>query len=119
MLNIDAITRAYATGALWSSTDHAGFGPLDENYTLDDIAPETMANMRRDCEDFATANAGTIETTGAEAEQVGHDFWLTRNGHGAGFWDRGYGEPGEALSAAARACGGVDLYPRDDGLIHG
>lgn len=22
-------------------------------------------------------------------EQAGHDFWLTRNGHGAGFWDRG------------------------------
>lgn len=22
-----------------------------------------------------------------EIEQAGHDFWLTRNGHGAGFWD--------------------------------
>lgn len=21
-------------------------------------------------------------------EQAGHDFWLTRNGHGTGFWDR-------------------------------
>lgn len=20
--------------------------------------------------------------------QAGHDFWLTRNGHGAGFWDK-------------------------------
>ena len=27
-------------------------------------------------------------------EQAGHDFWLTRNGHGTGFWDRPeiYGE---------------------------
>lgn len=24
------------------------------------------------------------------AEQIGHDLWLTRNGHGAGFWDRPY-----------------------------
>lgn len=26
--------------------------------------------------------------------QAGHDFWLTRNGHGVGFWDRSdiYGE---------------------------
>ena len=25
---------------------------------------------------------------------MGHDYWLTRNGHGAGFWDRPeiYGE---------------------------
>ena len=22
-------------------------------------------------------------------EQAGHDFWLSRNGHGSGFWDRG------------------------------
>ena len=22
-------------------------------------------------------------------EQAGHDFWLTRNGHGVGVWDRG------------------------------
>jgi len=27
-------------------------------------------------------------------EQAGHDFWLTRNGHGTGFWDKPeiYGE---------------------------
>lgn len=32
---------------------------------------------------------------GADLEaQAGHDFWLTRNGHGTGFWDREdiYGE---------------------------
>lgn len=30
--------------------------------------------------------------------QFGHDYWLTRNGHGAGFWDRGLGEVGDKLS---------------------
>ena len=24
------------------------------------------------------------------ADYIGHDLWLTRNHHGAGFWDRGY-----------------------------
>ena len=24
----------------------------------------------------------------AAIEQAGHDFWLSRNGHGSGFWDR-------------------------------
>ena len=28
--------------------------------------------------------------------QIGHDLWLTRNGHGAGFWDRGLGAQGIA-----------------------
>jgi hypothetical protein len=55
-------------------------------------------------------------------ESVGHDFWLTRNGHGAGFWDRGLGELGERLSAAARVYGEdyvsnyVTVYPiREEG----
>ena len=32
------------------------------------------------------------------AELAGHDFALTRNGHGAGFWDRGLGEMGDMLT---------------------
>lgn len=38
--------------------------------------------------------------------QHGHDFLLTRNGHGAGFWDRGYPvDIGRDLSTNARAYG--------------
>lgn len=39
---------------------------------------------------------------------VAHDFWLTRNGHGSGFWDSPeiYGqEESEFLSSKARECG--------------
>jgi hypothetical protein len=36
---------------------------------------------------------------------AGHDFWLTRNGHGAGFWDRDLGEIGERLTKASEAYG--------------
>ena len=31
-------------------------------------------------------------------EAIGHDFWLTSQGHGAGFWDRGLGEVGDTLT---------------------
>lgn len=31
-------------------------------------------------------------------EHVGHDFWLTSQGHGAGFWDRGLEEVGDTLT---------------------
>ena len=50
---------------------------------------------------------------------AGHDFWLTRNGHGAGFWDRGLGEVGDRLSNACKAFGSYDLYIGDDGKIYG
>lgn len=40
-------------------------------------------------------------------EQIGHDIWLTRNGHGAGFWDRKeiYGNHADLFTAMARAMG--------------
>jgi hypothetical protein len=48
-----------------------------------------------------------LEATGQSLGQCGHDFILTRNHHGAGFWDRGYGEAGRRLTAAAQAFGEV------------
>jgi hypothetical protein len=48
---------------------------------------------------------------------------LTRNGHGAGFWNRFYGDQpatklGRALSDAAKVYGSCDLYIGDDGQIY-
>lgn len=43
-------------------------------------------------------------------KDAGHDFWLTRNGHGTGFWDRSetYGEfPSEYLTKVAESFGEV------------
>lgn len=50
---------------------------------------------------------------------AGHDFWLTRNGHGAGFWDGCWPkQAGEQLSALARTFGEVSIYRADDGLLY-
>ena len=127
-LKLDDFTRAYITAALWSSNDEStpqGGEPFDVNYDENDIAPETIAKMLTDCKAFQRDNAELLEQvpdTGREwsaAEQSGHDFWLTRNGHGAGFWDRGYGELGDKLTEACKAYREVDLYLGDDGQIYG
>lgn len=50
--------------------------------------------------------------------QIGHDLWLTRNGHGCGFWDlpEVYGEANAALfTRLAKAMGGLDAEFIDDG----
>jgi len=112
------IIRHYAGAALWSSTDGEDCTPLDDGRNEDDIAPETLQQMRDDCADFFRANRRQLRETGAGLDQHAHDFWLTRNGHGAGFWDRGYGPVGDALSDAAKVYGSVDLYVGDDGLVH-
>ena len=48
-----------------------------------------------------------------------HDFWLTRNGHGAGFWDGDYDdEVGTELTKIAHTFKELDCYVGDDGKIH-
>lgn len=104
----------YIKAALWSTMDNSdpntGGYPLDRNYGETDIFSGTLSQMAADCRDFQRANAELLEQAGSDG-QNGHDFWLTRNGHGAGFWDRGYPDKiGYALTKAARVYGEVDLY---------
>jgi len=89
---------------------------LDGDYSADDIEEGTLTEMRSDCESFAEGNI--LDLAGMDPGQAGHDFWLTRNGHGAGFWDRGLGEKGDRLSDAAHVWGEVNLYADADGAIH-
>jgi hypothetical protein len=112
---LDAFTRSYIETALWSSTDEDGLA-LDNSYDPEDIAPATLAEMVEDCEAFQRDHADDI---GDRAEQAGHDFWLTRNRHGAGFWDGDWPHPaGDRLAGAAHVHGSIDLYVGDDGMIH-
>jgi hypothetical protein len=117
-----AFFDAYVTCALWSSTDNSteqGGEPFDQNYGPEDIAPDTLKRMREDCDAFQRDQRDLLALIDASDEQNGHDFWLTRNGHGAGFWDRGYGVAGRELSEACKPWGTFDLYLGDDGKIHG
>ena len=121
----DAFTEAYLNCALWSMCDDSapqGGDPLDDNYSVDDISPDTLAAMEDDCRTFQRDNGEDItsqEKQIGDEGQAGHDFWLTRNGHGSGFWD-GYWsqEAGDRLTKACYVYGGFDLYVGDDGLIH-
>lgn len=58
-----------------------------------------------DCRAFAAHVKAEGCDTGEGLESVGHDLWLTRLGHGAGFWDRGAGDLGARLTEAAEALG--------------
>lgn len=120
---LDRMIDGYTECAIWSSLDMRE--PLDtlaECFdawaTADDLSPETIAAFRRDCTDFYAEHYGDQTAELWTPEQFGHDFWLTRNGHGAGFWDRGHGPIGQSLSDAARVYGTVDLYTGDDGRIY-
>ena len=97
---------------------------MDANYSIDDFAPEAMERALADCQKFQTLAADMIpngcirSNEFNEWEQAGHDFWLTRCGHGAGFWDGDWPEHGDALTAISKQFGNLDPYLGDDGQIY-
>lgn len=113
-MSLKSFTQAYIEAALWSSSDEHGT-PLDRLDT--ELDADARERMELDAADFWTSNAELWEGTEMSDEQAGHDFWLTRNRHGAGFWDRGLGPIGKELTGRAHAFGEADLYVTDTGDI--
>ena len=119
-MTLDRFTQGYIAAALFSESDGSddrGGEPLDKNYTENDISPELLAVMVRDCEHFQRENEKYI---GNREREAGQDFWFTRNGHGAGFWDGDWPERAAyRLTESARSYGEMSLYVGDDGKIYG
>lgn len=126
MRELDDFTRAYLGCALWSSTDDKD-EPIDNSHDISDVSDECLQKAIEDCAAFQRDNAQLLEQAYAlyshspewsHAEQAGHDFWLTRNRHGAGFWDRGLGPVGQKLTDAAHTYGECNLYIGDDHKVY-
>jgi len=111
---------------VWILTDESndsGGDPTDNNYDLEDLAPEALAEADEDCKRFQTENASDLALAYELYEphvdaptpqcSAGHDLWLTRNRHGVGFWDRGLGAVGKRLTDAAHKFGECDMYVGD------
>lgn len=129
---LETFTRAYIEAALWSSTyetEERDDAPMDRDFDHTDLSPELQQSMTADCRKFLDENFpdGLVperwlarEKECTATEFAGYDFWLTRNGHGCGFWDGDWKEPhGTRLTDAAKKYPTVELYVGDDGLIYG
>ena len=108
-----AIVAGYIMAIYFTDTGH--YDQPDSEATM---APETIAKCAEDCAKFAAENAGLLEQSGLSDESIGHDLWLTRGRHSAGFWDRGLGDIGDSLTQACEPLGSVYAYLGDDGLIY-
>lgn len=98
---------------------NAGFEVMatnDDRYMSMSEAQEIYDAERRWAAEFANFKVSSDGSTPFEC--AGHDFWLTRNGHGAGFWDRGLGDLGTRLAMSARAYGSQTLMLGHDGKIY-
>lgn len=105
----------YIECMLWSSTDDSN-DPIDSKYSIDDIDSETIQKIKQDCDLFIEKAGDLLDSL--DDSQAGHDFWLTRNHHGAGFWDRDLGELGDKLTKISHSFGEAYLYVGDDERLH-
>ena len=135
---LDSIVNGYAMTTLWANTN----GPCDcENtdecpgheYTgdvhngMDAFTEASQESIRQECDDFALANVADLIGYAARRaydpqdgdvwEHAGHDFALSRNRHGTGFWDRGLGDLGTRLDKASEAWGTVNAWEDEDGTV--
>lgn len=123
MNNLDQFTIGYIACALWSSNDNSndqGGDPLDQNYSAADFSPEALGKIIADCKKFQEDNAEILakisypKNDSTDLAHAGHDYWLSRNGHGAGFFDEGFNE----LQDASEAFGECNIEVGDDGKLH-
>ena len=92
-------------------------GPDDEDRQAAPWSDDLIDVARSQVSEFVMRTPSQM-LHGINPEQIGHDLWLTRNGHGAGFWDRGLGDRGDSLTAICKALGEVCTYVGDDGHLH-
>jgi len=120
---------AYAEAALWSSVsdDEDDAEAITDEHAICDLSDDAETAFRADCAGFLWLASGLIAAADEDPDyhppgdcrdafdHAGHDFWLTRNGHGCGFWETpDWPEAiGTALDTIAKAFGETWLYAHD------
>ena len=115
MTGLDEFTAACIEALHFTDTGEEDQWPIDA-----ELSPATEDRLRADCHSFWARVWSYVAVTDMTPEQAGHDFWLTRNGHGSGFWDGDWDHTpyAEALDDLSKSYGTFDTYMGDDGLIY-
>lgn len=133
------VTDHYLIALLWTMPQQDDDGPENPGDSLSihcDLGEGVRAVAERDCAAFVAAcgslfdramtcdDYGSHPDAGSPEAAFGHDFALTRNGHGCGFWDRTELQEGELGRKISNLCGfGTQfgdngLYLGDDGKAY-
>jgi len=105
---------AYIACALWCGVTDRHGNPVT-NARKSQLLPSARETLRKDAEEFFRNHAGLVS---GNPDRAGQDFWLTRNRHGAGFWDGAWPQAAaQELTKAAHAYGEQSLYTTDRGKI--
>lgn len=134
---IETIVRSQLIALLWSEgEEYNEAGEFtgnfwDESYSADDATLELVAQLTEELEQWEDVEFFGVATHDAMLKaldtyvehfgedwpgQFGHDLALTRNHHGAGFWDRGLGDAGDVLTDWAQSLGELHVFHGHDSI---
>jgi hypothetical protein len=121
-MKFDDFTQGYLEALLFFEEPEE----LDQSWFIEDIEAQSLQQIIEDCRKFQKDNSEllieyyekiiTINST--PEEYAGHDFYLTRQHHGAGFWDRGLGYLGKELAKASQVFKELCVEQGDNGKIY-
>lgn len=129
--DIETIVHHYLVAQLWAQIDMDSGDDcecLDAKYSIDDVDTDYVEALTDELRTVLGSHPLAWRLyknrSGHYLEdalgQWGHDFYLTREGHGAGFWDRGHEELGEYWTKIAKSYGGAThLWADVDGTLKG
>jgi hypothetical protein len=106
MADLAAAQGAAVEALLWS-----------HDFDAEEMSTISRRQLESEVGSFYVVAGDAIRASKLDPEQVGHDFILSRNGEGAGFWDRNLGAVGDDLHATAQLFGERHAYVGDDGFI--
>jgi hypothetical protein len=115
--NIDEIVKYYLEAALWTEQERLEEDLEDNDFTIYSFSDDDKKVIKEEIEWFISNIGDSINLM--TDDQLGYDLWLTRNGHGAGFFDRNYPKKDEQiLNKLCDELGFADIYVGDDNNIY-
>jgi len=111
--DINKILNSYLETAIWAEES-------DENdlqgKTIQEIDKNSKANSAIEIYQFLqkAQQEASDELNTYDEEAIGHNLWLSRNGHGAGFFD----DNNDKLQNLARNMKPVDIYLGNDNKVY-
>lgn len=127
-----AFFQSYLSTALWSSTISEGEenepgeregDAFDAHFATSDFSGEALEMLRAHAFSFWSRMWFYLDHEQGrkgekpDAAHAGHDFWLTQNDHGAGFWGGDYPTYGDTFTKLAKCYPVINLFVTEENEV--
>ena len=123
-IKIDSFTEQALDALFWSCVSDYDTGMNFDEYSFNDLNELNLKQFKSQCERFQEENESDLEMFD---DNQGHNFTLSRNGHGSGYFDEYLNykdrlkereEAGDRLQDKARQYGECFLQLGEDGRVY-